>query len=157
LQGGQSSRLYQTLVKEKELATSVNGQMDERRGAGALYITALVRPGKKAEEVEAAVYAEIERLAKEPVADWELEKVKNARRRGYASGLQSTLNRAISLGQNIVFYDDPELINTQLDRLNAVTREDIQRVAARYLRPSNRVVVITTPKPKAAPAAGAGR
>ncbi|HEX8719274.1 MAG TPA: pitrilysin family protein [Pyrinomonadaceae bacterium] len=154
LQGGQSSRLYQKLVKERELATSVSGRMDERRGAGALYVTVMVRPGKKAEEVEAAVYEEVERLMKEPVADWELEKVKNARRRGYASGLQSTLNRAISMGQNVVFYGDPDLINTQLDKLNAVTKDDIRRVAAKYLRPSNRVVVVTVPKPKSAPAAG---
>jgi predicted Zn-dependent peptidase len=153
LQGGQSSRLYQKLVKERELATNVGGQMDERRGAGALYITATVRPGKKPEEVEAAIYEEIDRLMKEPVADWELEKVKNGRRRGVATGLQSTLNRAISLGQNVVFYNDPELINTELDKLNAVTKEDIRRVATKYLQPSNRVVVVTTPQAKASPRA----
>lgn len=59
LVGGQSSRLYQKLVKEKELVTKVSGFMDERRGPDALYLKATLRPGKKPEEVEAAIYEEI--------------------------------------------------------------------------------------------------
>jgi predicted Zn-dependent peptidase len=158
LQSGQSSRLYQKLVKERELATSVGGYMDERRGPGALYVTVTVRPGKQPEEVEAAVYEELERIRKEPIADWELEKAKNNRRRAFASGIQSTLNRALEIGQNVVFYNDAELINTQSDRLGAVTKDDILRVAGKYLRPANRVVVVTVPARKAAPApSGGGR
>ncbi|MDQ3908651.1 MAG: insulinase family protein [Acidobacteriota bacterium] len=154
LAGGQSSRLYQKLVKEKELVSSIGGYMDERRGPGAVYLTALVRPGKKIEDVEAAIYEEIDRIAKEPIADWELEKAKNAARRSDASGRQSTLNRAITMGQNVVFYNDPDRINNDLEKSLAVTKDDIRRVAAKYLQPTNRTVVITTPAQKAAPAGG---
>ena len=76
LQGGQSSRLYQKLVKEKEMLTNVGGFMDEKRGVGALYTNATLRPNVKSEDVEALVYAEIDRLKKEPIADWELQKAK---------------------------------------------------------------------------------
>src|SRR6185369_5203520 len=81
LQNGQSSRLYQKLVKEKEMVTGVGGAMDEKRGVGALYTNATLRPGVKSEDIESAVYAEIDRLKKEPIADWELQKAKNTTRR----------------------------------------------------------------------------
>ena len=153
LQSGQSSRLYQRLVKEKEMVTSVGGFMDEKRGVGALYSNAILRPGIKTEDVEAAIYSEIERLKKEPIADWELQKAKNTTRRNLINGLQSSLSRAITIGQYAVYYNDPALINTRLDKVAAVTKEDVQRVANKYLLDTNRTVVITMPKTQ--PAAGA--
>jgi predicted Zn-dependent peptidase len=149
LQGGQSSRLYQKLVKEKEQVTGVFGFMDEKRGPGALYVSATVKPGVKVADVEATIYEEIERLKKEPIADWELQKAKNTTRRAFVTNLQNSLSRAINLSQYAVYYNDPGLINTRLDKVNAVTKEDVQRVANQYLRDTNRTVVITLPKPKA--------
>jgi predicted Zn-dependent peptidase len=149
LQGGQSSRLFQTLLRDKTLVTSIGGNMDERRGVGAFNISATVRPDKTAEAVEAAIYEEIERIKQTPIAEWELQKAKNTQKRGYYNSLQSSLARAIALGQYAVFYNDPNLINTRLDRLNAVTAADVQRVAQKYLQSTNRSVLITTPKSKA--------
>jgi zinc protease len=149
LQGGQSSRLYQKLVKEKEQVTGVFGFMDEKRGPGALYVSATVKPGVKVADVEANIYQEIERLKKEPIADWELQKAKNTTRRAFINNLQNSLSRAINLSQYAVYYNDPSLINTRLDKVNAVTKEDVQRVANQYLRDTNRTVVITMPKSKA--------
>ena len=146
LQSGQSSRLYQKLVKEKEMLTNVGGFMDEKRGVGALYTNATLRPNMKAEDVEAVVYAEIDRLKKEPIADWELQKAKNTTRRNFINGLQSSLNRAVTVGQYTVYYNEPNLINTRLDKVNAVTKEDVQRVANKYLIDTNRTVVITRPR-----------
>jgi zinc protease len=155
LQGGQSSRLYQKLVKEKEQVTGVFGFMDEKRGPGALYVSATVKPGVKVADVEATIYQEIERLKKEPIADWELQKAKNTTRRAFVTNLQNSLSRAINLSQYAVYYNDPGLINTRLDKVNAVTKEDVQRVANQYLRDTNRTVVITMPKAKGAtPATG---
>jgi zinc protease len=155
LQGGQSSRLYQKLVKEKEMVTSVGGFMDEKRGVGAFYSNATLRPGVKTEDVEAAIYEEIERLKKEPIADWELQKAKNTTRRNIVNSLQGSLSRAITIGQYTVYYNDPNLINTRLDKVATVTKEDVQRVANKYLVDTNRTVVITMPKAKAKPATGA--
>src|SRR5690348_15102225 len=155
LQGGQSSRLYQKLVKDKEMVTNVGGFMDEKRGVGAFYTNATLRPGVKTEDIEAAVYAEIERLKKEPIADWELQKAKNTTRRNLINNLQSSLARAVQIGQYTVYYNEPDLINSRLDKVAAVTKEDVQRVANKYLVDTNRTVVITMPKAKAKSATGA--
>jgi zinc protease len=148
LQSGQSSRLYQTLVKDKQLVTSVNGFADEKRGTGAFYISATLKPGVKTADVEAAIYDEIVRLQKEGIADWELDKAKNNTRRGFITGLQSSLSRAIQIGVWTTYYNDPNLINTRLDKVSAVTKADVQRVANKYLTAANRTVVITMPKAK---------
>ncbi len=155
LQSGQSSRLFQTLVKDKQLATNVGGFMDEKRGVGALYISATVKQGVKPADVEAAIYEEIERLKKEGVADWELQKAKNNTRRNFINGMQSSLSRAVQMGIYTVYYNDPNLINTRLDRVDAVTRADVGRAATKYLTQANRTVVITMPKSQGGgPAAG---
>jgi zinc protease len=155
LQSGQSSRLYQKLVKEKEMLTGVGGFMDEKRGVGALYSNATLRPNVKTEDVEALIYAEIDRLKKEPIADWELQKAKNTTRRNFVNGLQSSLNRAVTIGQYTVYYNEPSLINARLEKVSAVTKEDVQRVANKYLVDANRTVVITMPKAKAKATTGA--
>jgi predicted Zn-dependent peptidase len=155
LQGGQSSRLYQKMVKDKEMVTGVGGFMDEKRGVGALYTNATLRPGVKTDDIESTIYAEIDRLKKEPIADWELQKAKNTTRRNLINGLQSALTRAITLGQYTVYYNEPALINARLEKVAAVTKEDVQRVANKYLVDTNRTVVITMPKAKAKPATGA--
>lgn len=150
LASGQSSRLYQRLVKEKELVTSVFGFTNAMRGNGAYQIQAMLAPGKKFEDVEAVIYEEIAKLQKEPIADWELDKAKNSARRAAIQSLQSTLGTAIRLGQYAVFYNDPNLINTQFEKMAAVTKEDVQRVANKYLKATNRTVAHTTPKARAA-------
>jgi predicted Zn-dependent peptidase len=156
LQSGQSSRLYQKLVKEKEMVTGVGGFMDEKRGIGAFYTNATLRPGSaETKEVEDVIYAEIERLKKEPIADWELQKAKNNTRRNLINGLQSSISRAIALGQYTTYYNEPALINARLDKVAEVTKEDVQRVANKYLVDTNRTVVITMPKAKAKSATGA--
>jgi len=155
LQGGQSSRLYQKLVREKEMVTGVGGFMDEKRGVGAFYTNATLRANVKPEDVEAVIYEEIERLKKEPIAEWELQKAKNTTRRNFINGLQSSLARAVTMGQYTVYYNEPNLINMRLDKVAAVTKEDVQRVANKYLIDTNRTVVLTMPKAKAKTATGA--
>lgn len=154
LQGGQSSRFYQTLVKEKQLVTNIFGFIDEKRGTGAFYISATVRQGVNPADVEAAVYDEIERLKKDGVADWEIQKAKNTTRRNFINSMQSSLSRAINISVWTVYYNDPNLINTRLDKVSAVTKADVLRVANKYLTAANRTVVITTPKKAAPKAAG---
>ncbi|MDY0065579.1 MAG: pitrilysin family protein [Steroidobacteraceae bacterium] len=150
LQGGDSSRLYQSLSKDKELVVSVSGYLDERIGAGGLYIGATVRPDKKVEDVEAAIYAQIERLANQPIAEWELEKAKNTMRFAYLQSIGGAQTRATLLGAYTVKFDAPNLINTRLERIEAVASADVQRVAQQYLRPEKRTVLIARPAPAAA-------
>ena len=153
LQGGDSSRLYQSLNKEKELVVGIGGFVDERIGVGGFYIGATIRPGAKVADVEKAIYDEIERLMQRPIEDWELQKAKNGARFGYLQSIRSAQTRATVLGSYTVKFGDPNLLNTRLERINAVTREDVQRAARQYLRPENRTVLITTPA--SGPEAGA--
>jgi zinc protease len=146
---GQASRLYQTLVKEKELAVNVFCYVEEHRGPSTFNIIVLARPGKDLKAVEKAVYAEIDRVKSEPVADWELEKIRMTERHETAQVLQSTLYRAYLIGEMAVIFGDPNLINTRFDKIQNVGKQDIQRVAKTYLTEENRTVVTTLPKPKA--------
>jgi predicted Zn-dependent peptidase len=146
LASGQSSRLYQKLVKEKELAAQVFGFPNLNRGTGYFQVTAIPAPGKKVEAVEAAIVEEIERLKTEPIADWELDKAKNFARRGSIQQLQSSLGVASQLTENAVAYNDPGLINTQFEKIAAVTKEDVQRVANQYFKSSVRTVGVTVLK-----------
>jgi predicted Zn-dependent peptidase len=148
LGSGQSSRLYQKLVKELQVSQQVGAFAQERRGPSLFNVVALPLPGKDLAEVEKLVYAELDRVKNEPVSDWELEKVRMTLRRQRAQSLQSTLTRAIQLGQYAVFYNNANLINEIEDKYSRVTKEDLQRVAKTYLTEANRSVVITVPKPK---------
>jgi predicted Zn-dependent peptidase len=155
LQGGDSSRLYQSLNKDKELVTSIGGYVEERIGTGGFYITALVRPDRKADAVEAAIYEEIAKVVQQPIADWELQKARNATRLGYLQSIRGAQTRATILGTYTVLFRDPGLINTRLQRINAVTREDVQRVAKKYLQATARTVLTTSPAPAAPTTPGA--
>lgn len=151
LSSGQSSRLYQKLVKEKEVAVNVFGGAQERRGPSLFSVVVNVRPGKDFKEVESLVYEELEKLKNEPVADWEIEKVLSTLRRQRAQQLQSTLFRSILISQYAVYYNDPGLINTIEDKFAKVTKDDLQRVARSYFKETNRTVITTVPKPKEPP------
>ncbi len=157
LAGDLSSRLYRKLVKELEVAVSVSARPDERRSTSLFWISVVVRPDKPLPEVEKLIYAEIERLKKEPVEDWELEKVHMKLRRQRAHDLYSTRFRANTLAHYAVYYGEPDLINTGLDKMARVTKGDLQRVVNSYLSVSNRTVVTTLPQPKAAPSPRSGQ
>ena len=147
LASGQSSRLYQKLVKEEQVAVAAAGGVFMFRGPSILLLLALARPGKEMAEIEKLIYEEIERLKSEPIEDWELEKVRMQLRRQRAQQLQSTSFRAQTLGEYAVNFDDPGLINTIGEKYLQVSKEDVQRVARKYLKQSNRTVITTVPKP----------
>lgn len=150
LSSGRSSRFYESLVRQKELAPNVAAFASQQRGAGLFRVFAMLAPGKSMPDLEAAIWDEIERVKQGPIADWEIEKARNLARRGLVGTLQSSLGRAITLSQDALFFNDPGRINTRPDRIAAVTAADVQRVARTYLVPEMRTVVITNPRPAAA-------
>ena len=150
LGSGQSSRLYQKLVKEKQLALAAGSNAQTRRGPGVFQLLVNISPGKKVEDVEAVIYEEIVRLQQEPIADWELEKAKQFAKRGAIQSRQSSLGLATNLVEATIAYNDPNLVNTRLDKIAAVTKADVQRVAQKYLKASYRTVGLAVPKAKAA-------
>jgi predicted Zn-dependent peptidase len=113
-----------------------------------ILVQAIITPGKKSEEVEAAIYEELERLQKEPVADWELEKAKNFARRGAINAMSDSQGIAFTMAEDAIAYNDPNLINTRLQKLAAITKADIQRVAQKYFKSTNRTVLLVSPQQK---------
>jgi predicted Zn-dependent peptidase len=150
LSGGLSSRLYQKFVKDTELALSISAGPDERRGPSLFWVSVMPRPGISLEEIEKLVYQELERTKTEAVMDWEIEKVRTQVRRQRAQSFYSTRSRANTLGYYAVYYNDPGLINSVQEKIFEVSKDDLQRVANNYLKESNRTVVTTLPKAKAA-------
>lgn len=146
LAGGRSSRLYETVVRQKQLASSAGAGAGERRGPGLFRVNAMVAPGKSVADVEAAVYGEIERLKTAPIAEWEIEKARNGARSQFINSLDSSLFRAILLTEYSLSHNDPGRINTRYQRIATVSAADVQRVAKQYLAPEKRNVVITNPK-----------
>jgi zinc protease len=155
LSAGRSSRLYETVVRQKQVAVSANAFAFEGRGPRLLRIIATPTPGKSLEDLETAIDAEVERMKTAPIADWELEKARNNARREFVSGLGQSLNRAVDLAEYALVYNDPGQINKRWDRLTRLTAADVQRVAKQYLTKDNRSVITTTPK--AAPGRGGAR
>ena len=146
LGGGRSSRLYQSLVRDKQIAAQTGTYVDETRGPGLFQIFATVAPGKSAPDVEAAVTAQLEAIKTSEIAAWELDKARNAARRSFVGSLGSSFDRAVLLAEYTAFFGKPDRINTRLDEIAAVTAADVQRVAKQYLRTETRSVVTTAPK-----------
>jgi predicted Zn-dependent peptidase len=144
---GQSSRFYQHLVKEKQLATDVGVQADARRSISPFYINGTPRPGVKPEDLEKGIYDEIGAVAKDGVSNEEIEKARMQFRRRTVQGRESSLTMAIRLGQYAVYFDDPDLVNTIIAKYNAVTADGIQKLARKYLVETGRAVVIDLPQP----------
>jgi predicted Zn-dependent peptidase len=153
LSSGRSSRLNQVVVREKQLATNAGAFNPDSRGPGLFQMSATVAPGKKVEDLESALYEELEKVKTGPIADWEIEKAQNNARRQQAAALTSSLQRAVQLGEYALFYNNPNLVNTRTANILKITTADVQRVAKKYLTKENRSVVITTPK-AAAPKGG---
>jgi len=131
LSDGLSSRLHRSLVYEKQIAQSASVRYHPGEIAGQFVVQVTAAEGHDLDEMEAAVDAEIRRLASEPPTDEEIDRVKNRiesshyrqlTRIGGFGGLADQLNHYNVMG------GDPEMVNTSLDRYLAVQREDIMRV-----------------------------
>jgi zinc protease len=133
-----SSRLYKALV-ETELATDVGGSLVPTIDPYLYGLSATVRHGHTPQEVEAAFEQEIDRIVNEPVQAAELAKALKQARASFAYGSESVTNQGFWYGWSEIFADH-RWFETYLDRLAAVTVEEVQRAAQKYLRPSYRVV-----------------
>lgn len=136
LSGGGSSRLYQALVKEKQLFSNIEcyhmGSMD----AGIITIEGKLVKGVDIKVAEAAVMAELRKLQENGITEAELQKVKNKTESAMAFEDMSVMNRASS----IAIYElmgDANLINTELSKYQAVTIEDILKESRIIFRESN--------------------
>ncbi|MGD0544277.1 MAG: pitrilysin family protein [Candidatus Acidiferrales bacterium] len=142
---GESSRFYQHLVKEKQLASDVSVQADARIGVSQLYFSANPRPGVKVGDLEKAMDEEIDAVVKDGITAQELAKAKTQLLRQFIERRRSDLYTAILIGSYTVYFNDPNLINTTLAKENAVTLAQVNAATRRFLVRDQRTVVITLP------------
>ena len=147
LSGGRSSRFYQNLVREKQLALSAEADNALLSKDPHLFtISAQPFPGKEIGEMEKALDQEIERLQKELVGLTELEKAKNQLEAAFIYGQDSLFSQAMVLAQYEI-VGSWKMVEDYIPSIRKVTPEDIQRVAKKYLLPGNRTVGILIPIP----------
>jgi predicted Zn-dependent peptidase len=139
---GRTSRLYKSLVKEKQIAMYASGfqGMPGDKYPGLFLFYAVPARGHTNDECEAALYTEIERLKAELVSEQELAKAKTRARAGLIRQLDSNSGLAGQLTYYEVLTGDWRNLFGQLDQIDAVTAEDIQRVAQTYFTTKNKTV-----------------
>jgi zinc protease len=142
---GDTSRLYTALVM-KNFAASVPEGVTESRGQSLFRIGAVLMADVSVEMVEALIDMEIARIQHEGVGQKEIEKARSQERSYYAEQLSTPAGRASFLSRSTLYYDEPNRINTELASILAVTDQDVQRVAQKYLVKTNRAVVILQPE-----------
>jgi zinc protease len=148
LSDGDSSRLYQALVYKKQLAQTANANADTREETGLFTVTAIMASGKKPEDGIAALRHEIDALAAKPVTLAELDKAKNLIITGALRERETNDGKAGALGEAITQHHDASYVNRGLERLQAVTAADVQRVVQKYLIDAKAVVITYTSEAK---------
>jgi predicted Zn-dependent peptidase len=142
---GDSSRLYQKLVKGDESVVSIQGGIDERRGPSALYIFALPKPGEEVAAIRNQIFEEIHALRTSGPSPAEMEKLQNSLCNDVVRGRQSTMYRAQRLAEYALYDNDPTLFDSELDHYLAITPEQIRSAVERFLDIDNRVVLDIVP------------
>jgi zinc protease len=145
LSQGESSRIYRKLVYEDRVAVGAAGFPLFTEHPNLFWAFAIMNQGKTLGEGEQALFAVLEKMKQEPVSASELEKAKNQVISDFVVGRRTVQQRADAIGQAAVLGKNPELVNLDLDRYQAVTAADIQRVARKYFDPKQRTVLIIEP------------
>jgi Predicted Zn-dependent peptidases len=141
LSGGESSRLYQELVYRQQIAQEAGFSADIRVDKGLLYFYAIASADKKPEELEKSLLVELEKIQSALVSDKELQKAKNQLITRILQERETNDGKAIAIERAIAYDGDPLAVNSDIQKLQAVTAEDVQRVMKKYFTDKNRVVI----------------
>jgi zinc protease len=146
LSAGKSSRLYNSLVYDQQIAVEAFSAADLPRDPGLFMAGAIMSSGKTIAEGEAALLAEVKRLRDAPPTDAELSEAKNELLAAALRERETIDGRGSAIGYAALVDGDPEAVNTELARLQAVTAADVQRVARRYLAEDRRMSIRYRPE-----------
>jgi zinc protease len=141
LSKGDSSRLYSRLVYEQQIAQSVFGEDQMQQQPGFFAAGAIMAGGKTLDAGEAAVRAEVGRLRDQPVTPAELDKAKTQLTTSALKDRQAVDERANALGFALMWEGDAARANDEIVRIQAVSADDVQRVARKYLADDTRMVI----------------
>lgn len=150
LSAGDSSRLYQRMIKGDQVAVKAEAGYDERRGPSAFEAFIIYKPENSSSKVMDIFWSEIDKLKNTPVAAEELEKARNQILRNFFSGtsytsLQRSLGRAELLAEYTSFFGDAKYLDADIEAIMKVTPQDIQRVAQKYFGKDSITVIEVEP------------
>lgn len=148
LYDGDSSRLYQKLVKGEESVIQLFGFTDERRGPSSIFIGAIPKPDKDLSQIRETINKEIHDLAAHGPTAEEMEKIENQLINDSVRMRQSSLARAQGIAEYTLYDGDPTLVNTELDDLLAVKADQIRHAVGVYLNTDNRALLDVIPAGK---------
>jgi zinc protease len=149
LSDGQTSRIYQKLVYDKQMAVAAFGNANLIEDPNLFYAVGIVQPGHSPEDVTKELIAEVERLKTEPISDHELQRAKNQFARDYILSRESNQQKATHLAHAVVIHHDIKTADGEFDIFQNISVADVQRVARTYFRPENRLVLTLLPSGKA--------
>jgi len=155
---GESSRLYHRLVYTEQKALFVEGAAMVNEDPSLFYVAAQAVPGASMDDIKKEMFEEIDRLKTEPISERELQKAKNQMEADFINGLQSNEDRASEVGSLEIDTGDYTNIYGYADRIQAVTADDVMRVANEYMTDLHRTVINLIPGQPETPAdAGTAR
>jgi zinc protease len=146
LSDGESSRLTKSVVDKQQKAMVVESVPIALEDPGLFLVFGVVNSGVKAEDLEKAIDAELDRVKTEALTDNEFQKLKNKTENDFVNDNSTQVGIAEHLANYYTYFGDANLINTEIQRYMKVTKEDIMRVAKKYLTKENRVVLYYLPK-----------
>jgi predicted Zn-dependent peptidase len=142
LSSGNTSRLYKSIVDEKQLAIEIGTFMDDAFDPTVMWVYAIANQDVKADVLENAITEEIDKVVKEGVTDNELHKVKNQKLMEFYHTMETINGKANTIGMYEVFFGDYKKLFSAPDDYSKVTKEEIQQVAKEYFTRDNRTVGI---------------
>lgn len=146
--GGKSSRLFKSMVYEKQIAQDVGMSNQSGKLDGTIWLTATAKPGKTAQSLAAEFDAVIAKIATEGITERELNQVKNGVRAGLLDETSSVLGKADKLNEYNYMVGNPDYLAADLARYEKLTAADVQRVAKNYVVGKPRIILTVVPEGK---------
>ena len=140
LSSGRTSRLYKSIVDDKQLAIDIGTYYGQAFDPTIMMIYAIANQDVKAEVLEKAILDEVDKIIKEGVTEDELQKVKNQKLMSFYRTMETISGKANTIGTYELFFGDYKKLFSAPEDYNKVTREEIQQVAQKYFTKDNRTV-----------------
>lgn len=141
LSGGASSRMTKEIVDNKQKAIQAFAFNYSLEDAGMFITAVIASSGVNVNELDKLMDEEVEKMKRDLILDSEFEKIRNQQENTFVNGKSGMMNIATALSNGYMFRGNTNYMNTELDKYLAVTKEDIKRVANKYLVKENRVVL----------------
>jgi len=146
LSDGDSSRIYRSLVYEKQIALAAFGEAKLIEHPNLFYAVAIVRPGQQPEQVQNELLNQLDRIKTEGVTAAELNRAKRQWARDYILGRETVQQKALHLAHAVVIHDDVKTADGEFDLFQNVTVADVQRVAKTYFIEQSRMRLTIMPR-----------